>query len=155
MIERFSKQEFEAALPVFLSTGSALWTELGLINGEYCYKIIIDDKVYIMVRSSINKNGISADNGTDSIRCWLVDSSTGKPIANKIQRWICRTKNWRKNLTETLRNLWRLRKSAGDCSECGCPKSIFKSKQARSKNAIFAKCMICDSGFAWIGDKIK
>ena len=60
-VERFTKEQFESALPVNKHTGQPMWKPLGVIAGygknSYCYIIEIDDQVGIFVRSSVKPSG--------------------------------------------------------------------------------------------------
>jgi len=158
MIDKITISRFESALPVDKHTNAPLWTALGLQGGEYCYRIAIDEKTAIFIRSSINASGISAATGKDSIRAWLIDVN-GKPLGSKVAKWITRQPGWEKRLTDTLRTLWRWRKSAGDCKVCKTPLGIFKvTAQTESRGRIFASCKNKNhpklvKSFKWIEEK--
>jgi len=68
MIDKFTREDFENALPINSISGEKLWSEQGLVGGEYTYSIAVDDDVSIEVRSSVQESGVSADSGQDSIR---------------------------------------------------------------------------------------
>jgi DNA helicase-2/ATP-dependent DNA helicase PcrA len=156
-VETFSKEEFEGALPVHKETGDPLWNSLGLKGGEYAYLVPVNGgRVAAEVRSSVKKNGVSAEAGADSIRCWLVDTQTGKPVGSKVSRWTTRQPGWQDRLTEVLRTLWQWRMRAGDCPKCDEPKGIWKVKKAGpNKDRPFAKCRQCDDGFVWLDEEPK
>jgi len=155
-IDIFTTEEFENALPRDKSTNEPLWIKLGCISGEYSYLIPIDDKVSIMVRSSISKSGTSADTGDDSIRAWLVtyetiEKITGvvyrnfKPLGSKVSEYTTRVPGWGKRLVSNensvVRTLWRWRKKAGDCKHCGTPQGVYKvKKNNQNKGRLFTKC---------------
>lgn len=151
-IERFTRETFEQALPVHKDTGEPLWEPLGLVSGEYSYRIPINGgHVAIEVRSSIDNAGIAAESGSDSIRAWLLDTHTGKPLGSKVSRWTTRLPGWEDRLTNVLRTLWQWRARAGDCPICKQPKGIYKvKKEGKNKGRPFAKCFSCDDGFAWL-----
>lgn len=114
-IDRFSREQFEAALPRTGKT-NALWQHIGLVSGEHCYVIPVQPGVLIYVRSSVGIDGVAAETAQDSIRCWLAADSTGKPLGSKLNRWISRVNGWEKRMTETLRTLWRVGKKLGKCN---------------------------------------
>ena len=114
-VEIFSKNDFEQALPAHKDTGKPLWTALGLKSGEYTYSVPVNGgRVVAEIRSSVGSNGVSAEAGSDSIRCWLVDTKTDKPVGSKVSRWITRQHGWQQRLTNELRVLWQWRMRAGD-----------------------------------------
>ena len=70
-IDRFTQEQFEAALPLHNLTGAPLWESLGAIHGEETYAIPVEGtNKRIVIRSSI-RNGVAADTGRDSIRLWV------------------------------------------------------------------------------------
>ena len=139
MIDTFTKSEFEAsALPTSKTTGEALWTPLGLVDGEYTYAVKIDDVSRIIIRSSIGRDGVSAGCGEDSIRCFLVDNN-GKPLGSKVSKWTTRKPGWGERTKENIRTLWRMRKAAGDNTD-GTPRRVFKvKKEGPNKGRFFTK----------------
>jgi hypothetical protein len=147
MIETFTTTEFTAAaLPTSKTTGQPLWKALGLVDGEYCYSVKIDDVSEIVVRSSIGRDGISAPTGKDSIRCFLVDNA-GEPLGSKVSRWTTRLPGWGERTLENIRILWRMRKAAGNNKD-GTPRPILKvKKEGPNKGRFFTKG---DAGFIWL-----
>src|SRR5688572_449905 len=111
MIETFTQEEFEAALPRHKVTQKPLWTYEGFNMGEHCYSVFVDDKTKIYVRSSIDATGKSADTGEDSIRTFLVDKNN-KGLGSKISKWTTRKPGWDKRMLENCRYLIRLRRAA-------------------------------------------
>lgn len=154
MIDRFTKMEFEAALPAV--GGQTLWTSLGLRDREQCYLIPVKPGVVIFVRSTVDASGIAADVAEDSIRCWLAKNDSGEPLGSKEERWIARTKNWRKRLLETLRTLWSLGRKIGNCS-CGTQMLALKVRDKSSKNfgRWFSKCPSCRKFGVWLSETEK
>jgi len=151
-IERFTRETFEQALPIHKDTGEPLWKPLGLVDGEYTYRIPVNGScVAIEVRSSVDNTGIAAESGSDSIRCWLTNTQTGKPLGSKVSRWTTRLPGWESRLTGVLRTLWQWRVRAGDCPHCQQPKGIYKvKKEGKNKGRPFAKCFTCGDGFVWL-----
>ena len=157
MIDHFTCEQFEAALPRHKTTQAPLWSLVGVVSGEYVYRVAVDEKVSIEIRSSVRANGQSADTGEDSIRCWLVEKRDmspvvvdWNPIGAKVNRYTTRLPGWQARLTANLRTLWQWRKKAGDCEKCGRPKHVAKSGKPESKNRVFAKCFDCNTGFVWL-----
>jgi hypothetical protein len=153
-IERFTKTEFEAALPIHRQTGEALWTYDGLIENEECYRVPVRDGVVIMVRSSVKADGRAARNGKDSIRCWLADPETGKPLGSKIQSYVTRVSGWQDRMKKVIRELWKRSLTAGDCPVCGKPLGVYKvKKDGKNKGRLFAKCWDHGSkSFRWLDE---
>jgi hypothetical protein len=148
-IERFTRDEFEAALPTHKETGDALWRGHGLENGEYTYSIKVRDGVFIKIRSSIREDGRAAATGKDSIRAWLEDTH-GKPLGHKAVAFTTRLPGWQDRMTKVLRELWNRALTAGDCATCGKPRKIWKVKNGgKNHGRIFTKCP--DHGhFEWM-----
>jgi hypothetical protein len=135
-IETFNRTQFENALPTDRN-GQPLWKPLGVLEGEFCYIIPVDDKSAIMVRSSVSSGGLSAGCGEDSIRFWLIGADQ-KPLGSKVSRWTTRVTGWQKRMKDGLRKLWGWRKQAGNCS-CGQPMGVFET----SSKKLFVKCSKC------------
>jgi len=157
-VDIFTKQEFEDALPIHKETGDPLWIEVepSFRPFEYQYYITIDDKTGIMIRSSIRVGKTTSDKtGKNSIRAWLVQKTEQgyRPLGHsKSQSYVTRVSGWQKRLTDVLRTLWGLRRTAGDCNVCKEPKSIWKcKKENENKGRMFANCKRCEGeGFEWI-----
>ena len=108
MIDRFSKAEFEAALPS--NARGSLWTRAGLVQGEETYHIpVTDTNKRIVIRSSIDATGYAAETGADSIRLWVEYEFAGgwRPLA-KVDAWTTRIPGWQTRLTEKARELWKI-----------------------------------------------
>lgn len=112
MIETFTREQFEQALPAHKETGEPLWKHAGLVQGEHVYRILIPDtNKRIMIRSSVKGNGISASIGEDSIRLWVeyhyrkIDRWFA---LGKLDAWTTRKPGWQDRMTGKLRELWRL-----------------------------------------------
>lgn len=155
-VEIFNQAQFEEVLPKHKTTGAPLWVRHGFVEGELEYYMPIDTATGIIIRSSIGRNGLSAETGQDSIRAWLTDKY-GTPLGSKVSRWTTRIEGWDKRLCDVLRTLWGWRKQAGNCPNCGAPKRIFKvKKEGPNKGRIYAKCSICESqpaknnGWVWL-----
>ena len=147
-IERFSKDQFESALPVSKMDGARLWNNAGLVDGEYTYRMPVREGVIIMIR----ENGVAAPTGKDSIRCWLIRAD-GSPMGNKIQAYVTRVHGWQDRMSEILRELWKRALAAGDCPACGQPISIFQvKKDGKNKGRLFVKCWDCSDHetFRWL-----
>ena len=91
MIDTFTRQEFEQALPCD-SSGKPLWESLGLVSGEYVYTVsVTGTNKRIMIRSSVKGNEKSASAGQDSIRLWVEYRYKDKWFAlAKLDRWTTR-----------------------------------------------------------------
>ena len=162
MIDQFTLQEFKDALPYDKYTGAPHFHALGIIQGEYCFLVPIDDRTGILIRSSVDRSGLAAESGKDSIRCWIVEfrmindivPTLGNTIGGKSARWITRVSGWDQRLIVTIKKMWRLRKRSGDCPFCNKPKRIFQvKKNGVNRGRLFTKCHTCRGegmGFQWL-----
>lgn len=147
MIDTFNIAEFESSLPLNKHTGEPLWHHYHKHTnrtGECTYLIdVIPQYASICIQSSIKLNvGISASTGKDSIRAYVIDPTTGKPLLGKLQKHICRTINWRVNLTNILRQLYRESLQLGQCPNClSSATGIFTSHKPTSAGRKFKKCI--------------
>jgi DNA helicase-2/ATP-dependent DNA helicase PcrA len=142
-IDRFTKEKFEKFME-----GQKPYEALGLIDGEYCYRIILDGQSAIMLRSSIGANGLAKESGKDSIRLWLVGNDD-KPIGSKLDSWTTRVSGWQNRLFDKIFELVKRRNNAGDCRKCGKPFGIYKN---RNNKKLFVKCFPCSK---YLGKNIK
>lgn len=155
MIQRFTRAEFEAALPKIKNTSQPLWSLIGLIDGEHCYAVPVRPGVIIFVRSSIRSDGLAADVAADSIRCWLASGPDGKALSSKNARWITRVNGWEARLTSTLRVLWRLGSKLEICPTCGDMMHALKSKSEANTGRWYRKCLTCNRFDRWLPDPNK
>jgi len=119
MIEQFTKEEFESALPVDKTTGEPLWEYREFEFGEHTYIVHVPDRhVGILVRSSVRYDDVSADAGEDSIRLTLINTATGKPLAKKIDAWTQRTTGWQERMVEKIRMLYTKGLEMQNCPQC-------------------------------------
>jgi hypothetical protein len=155
MTERFSRQEFEDALPKHKVTGALLWQAGGMLMGEYVYYISVTTHAQIMIRSSVDSTGYAASTGNDSIRLWLVDPRNDSPVASKLSHHVTRVRGWQTRLTNQLRILYRLAHLVRPCT-CGELIRVGKStKNNEHKGWLFASCgnRTCNhTKFQWIAD---
>lgn len=151
MIDRYTRERFEAALPVV--GGQPLWTSIGLRDGEHCYIVPVAPGVLIYVRSTVQRDGLAADVAKDSIRCWLASDDAGTSLGSKDVRWIARTSGWDRRMTETLRALWRLGRKLKPCGRCGRTMSAVKTKSGPNTGRWFMKCFPCDQFAGWLTEK--
>lgn len=109
--ERFTKEEFEKALPEHRETGAALWRPLGLVQGEYSYEVSVPNtNKRIVIRSSVKGNGRAASTGQDSIRHWVEYwyKDQWRPLSKGRKAYTTRVPGWAERMRETLRKLWVL-----------------------------------------------
>jgi len=148
VIDIFTKQRFEAALPVHNVTGAVLWKHLGMIQGEHCYSIEVLPGVLIHIRSSMGANGRARNSGEDSIRCWLAADETGTPLGSKMSRWVTRVPGWEERLTAQLRTFWTIGRKLKPCPVCGkTPRALLVKKEGPNKGRWFTDCC---SRFQWL-----
>ncbi len=137
MIDQFDLETFEE----YLKNSHNPYLPLGEKDGEYAYILPLDGQSAIEMRSSIKLNGQAAENGKNSIRCWLVDNE-GQPIGSKIDSWTTRVNGWRNRLFVKILELVKRRIDAGDCRECEKPFGTYKRK---SDGLLFVKCWPCSN----------
>ena len=118
MIDRYSKQEFEDALPRNKETDEKLWHYHRFDRGEHTYIVPVGERVAILVRSSIEMNGRAAETGADSIRLYLMNVASGSPLAEKVDAWTQRTRGWQDRMIEKIRILYKKGLEMGNCTEC-------------------------------------
>lgn len=155
-VEIFTKAQFEDALPVNKHTGEPLWKCNGLSGGEYVYSLRINKSAVVIVRSSIQGDGRSAGSGEDSIRLWLADPASGKPLTKKLSRWIARTGDWRGRLESQLRRLFEIGLHIKTCN-CGGQVTVKEvKKDGDNKGRLFASCKAnCPESFKWLTESKK
>lgn len=140
-IDRFTKEEFEAALPVHQESGQVLWSCRGCVGGEFVYDVSTAiPELVIRVRSSVGPDGMAADSGEDSIRVWLCHTD-GTPWGSKTQRWVTRMPGWADRLKTLLREQYKvvLLIKRHKCPTCGWPK-LFKCKTEKNMGRLFIAC---------------
>ena len=143
MIDQFSKQRFENALPKDRQN-NPLWVWVGVVKGEHTYIVPITDKgIHIEIRSSVGGNGIAKESGADSIRLTLLETGASRVLINKYARplvkgrYITRVNGWEMRLIEALRDLYHL----GNQLEQHCGQSMFLTATKGKK--LYAKCGQC------------
>ncbi len=155
MIDAFNLARFETALPR-TAAGIALWTALGVRSAEHCYLIAVKPGIAIYVRSSLGPDGLCAESGDDSIRCWLTSDENGTPLGSKNERWISRVNGWDRRMTETLRTLWRLGTKLRPCPACAVTMHALKVKKAGpNAGRFFQSCPKCGRFDGWLTDVKK
>ena len=154
MIDHFTKEEFESALPVHKETGARLWDYVGLEDGEHVYHVdSAVNGIIIHVRSSVHEDGHSATTGEDSIRCWLKVWTTGEPVAPKVARWVTRVRGWEKRMSDTLRYLYKLSSYISQCQKCkGWKKAKRVKKPGPNRGKVFTSCD-CPGSFTFLPDE--
>lgn len=150
MIDRYTREQFEAALPR-ASAANPLWQGAGMVNGEHCYVVPVKPGVLIFIRSSVRADDLAADAAKDSIRCWLASDAKGTPLSGKAQRWITRVNGWDARLLETLRALWRLGRQLEACPRCNVITHALRvRKDSANKGRWFAGCPNCRQFIKWL-----
>jgi len=152
-IERFSKEQFEAALPVHKDTGDAIWYYTGLDAKEHTYQINVKPGVAIQIRSSVQSDGFAAETGSDSIRAWLVNEN-GAPLGSKVISYTTRQPGWADRMTKVLRKLFATGQKIQQCPYCGKLMGIFKvKKDGPNKGRQFSKCWDHGNTFYWLDEQ--
>ncbi len=164
--EIFTRTQFEDALP------KDTWYKLDEF-GEYSYEIPVFDcdtdismGVSIVICSSIPRGAdVCSSTGKNSIRHWLVDYETRNPAAPKLKEYTARTLNWRKNMLQALRDLYKVGLALGPCPKCrntaydGAKLSVRISKSIKNPGRMFIGCGTykpeykCDY-FKWLDEEV-
>lgn len=158
MIERFSKQEFEDTLPTHQVTGVALWSNMGMINGEWCYAIDVNSYARIVIRSSVDSSEIAADAGEDSIRLHaeIKTKGGGWKAIKKLDSWTTRVPGWDERMKEKMRKLWstvsKVQRTIPSCPSCGKMQPFWITKNGKNTGRPASKCINCDKGFTWMDE---
>lgn len=154
MIEKFTKDEFENCIEEICEELDLHHYGTAFLDGEWCWSIPLDVKVFINIRSSIGRDYFAKDTGEDSIRLILCAFSEGI-IGKDSARWITRVSGWDSRLKTAIRKLNELRKNAGDCPDCNKPLHIYKVKKSgKNHGRLFATCTDKNhhSGWIWLTD---
>lgn len=141
MIDRFTREQFEAALPKTVEVA-----HLGLQKGEYSYLLPVTGTPFgIMVRSSVDSTGVTRAVGKDSIRCWIVRVDgvwKGHPWGSKLSQYVTRVAGWQERMLHTLRELWKMCLAIERCPMCGEWMKVFRvKKEGLNKGRTFIKCV--------------
>lgn len=147
MIDKFSKDRFEAALPIHKMDNYPLWHDVGFENGEFVYGIDLHKDgigapwVTIVIRSSVAMDGFARNTGEDSIRIFFLRN--GKPHGSKLSCYVTRVKGWEERLTKQLRIMYKRGMNLKVCPLCEGPKAIFKRKSYKGEDGkLFQACPI-------------
>ena len=147
-VDIFTRQEFEAALPVDDQSGADIARYVGLVQGEHCYRLPCSEYTDIFIRSSIHGD-TSAACGEDSIRVLLVpavppgtkETRTPKPIAKKLQRWTTRLKGWQERMLKLINRVAEFADEVHPCPTCGRTLNIVEvTKEGPNKGKIALSC---------------
>ncbi|MCK9602052.1 MAG: UvrD-helicase domain-containing protein, partial [Sphaerochaeta sp.] len=109
-VDIFTKEQFEAALPVHKQTGVPLWRHEGVVQGEHVYVLpVTNTNKRIVVRSSVPANGTSRPAGEDSIRhrveyYW---KGTWRQGGKGSKEYTTRVPGWPERLKDALTELWK------------------------------------------------
>lgn len=109
MIDVFTPEYFDSALPKDKKTGGKLFHKLGVINGEHCWSMAMPNpRIRIVIRSSIKPNGLSADVGEDSIRIMLqvVHKNLWVNIGKGPDAYTTRVPGWEKRLEDKIKTVF-------------------------------------------------
>lgn len=152
-IEIFNREQFEAALPVNKHTGQRMWKHTGIQDGEHTYVVCGHSSLaQIRVRSSIGTNGLAAETGEDSIRCWLECPTTGQPLAKKYSKYTTRVPGWQARLKVVLHELYKLSMLVRPCPNCKTVTTRLRvAKTEKNAGRMFRSCPNCNY-FDWLPD---
>jgi hypothetical protein len=114
-IDRFTVADFEAALPHDKKKDNeAIFAHIGLIDGEHCWAYeMCRGHMRILVRSSIDNTGHSADTGEDSIRLVIQQRiGTGWRSCGKgADAYTTRVPGWQGRLKGKIRDVFERTKT--------------------------------------------
>jgi hypothetical protein len=149
-IDQFSKQQFEAALPIDKQSNQPLFKCEGVEKGEYIYAWEIKPNLKMVIRSSVKQAGVAAECGKDSIRIILAshDGNRWRYASSGSTVYTQRTPGWEKRLSEKIKELfYRVRKF-----EIPPRSFVSHSKSAHNPDRFFLKSI--DGDFVrWLEEK--
>lgn len=156
MIDRFSKLQFEAALPRDKKTGKPLWIHNGFVDGEYTYSVEVNKVARVRIRSTVTRDGFAKDTGEDSIRLWvevLTENGQYKPLP-KIDSYTTRVKGWEKRMVDKIRELYAkglaIKRTVPVCEKCNKIQPIWQIGAGPNKDRWCSKCIDCEMGFTFM-----
>lgn len=150
-VEIFTKEQFEAALPMRKDGTGKAWEYAGSCGGEHTYILPLPNGLGVKIHSSVGMNGLSGDTGENSIRIYLIDLETNKPAGSKISKWTTRVAGWQNRMMDEVRALARLGIKVSKCPVCGKNKKVFKvSKVGPNCGRLFITCDTECNQFEWI-----
>ena len=151
-VVRFTLADFTDKLDEICESYGWKAERLGLVQHNYAFLIDIGvPAAKIMVYSSVAGNGISRDDGEDSIRAWIVGADGKTPIGGKTQSHVKRKANWAIHLDGMLAKIYNLARWLQPCPKCGqtvrmavrgekvfifCPEDA-KTKDAKTRHVAF------------------
>lgn len=148
MIDHFTREQFELALPRDKNTGEPMCKYSSIEDGEYTWDLPVPneyfekDELCIVIRSSVGVDGTSAATGEDSIRCYLWDIKRSRPAASKLNKYTTRSVGWSNRLAVLLRELYKIGRAIKPCYACHEIQMAFKVKKSGpNKGAVFQKCV--------------
>lgn len=165
-IDRFTKQRFEAALPLSKKTGEPLWKSLGFYDGEWSYFVPVGKVGRILIRSSVGDSGLADDTGEDSIRLWgqiRVIDADGRTVdwrsLPKVDAYTTRVNGWEHRMLEKLRTLWdevsKYKSPIPSCPTCNNRQGSWITKAGPNIGRPATKCYTCGTGFAWLDKELE
>lgn len=154
MIELFTRAEFEQALfdehrRITKESGPLPIHPMGLVAGEYCYRLLISQQVSIVIRSSLDATGRAAATGEDSIRL-IAECSDGTgwyAVGKGSDAYTTRVKGWQKRLGAKLEALVGTYGAVRGRLAIGERLRVVK-KAGPTKGRLFASA--ADGGFRWM-----
>lgn len=137
----FTKEQFEAALPKHKTTKEILWKCIGFVEGEYMYDIPVKDGIVVRVKSSVGRSGSADSCGENSIRIWVVDTKTGRPLLHKEDAWTTRVTGWEVRMHDKIYKQYAKAKKLQRCPKCGSWMTTRKGKYGEFLGCTgFPKC---------------
>lgn len=150
LIDRFSKSEFESALP------ADLWASRGISGREFVYAVPVlgsrlnDGELEIRIHSSVNVHSNVADGtGKNSIRIYLFSPKFDVSLGKAYGKYITRIPGWQWRMLEQLRKLYGRGQESRRCA-CGELSAVYTAKTAKNKGRKFYKCIACGEWGGWV-----
>ena len=153
MIDQFTKKDFENALENISFHHKLHWKDVKVNNnlGEYIYRIPMPNGLVVVIHSSISpRTNLADESGENSIRVWIQNPLTLKPVLPKFQNWITRVLGWDQRLEQMIVKFMEYTENIEFCNHCKQYEQIFTvRKEGKNKGRLFKTCG-CPDEFTWI-----
>jgi len=158
-VDTFTKTQFEDAIETICThvRYQLRWEEMKTyrVGKEFVYEIPTSHlSIILVIHSSVNTITLESDgSGENSIRVWVKDPYTNKPLMGKTQKWITRVEGWESRLMQVITDLLSKIMQVDFCDDCRNFEHIYKvRKEGANKGRFFKRCQ-CKNSFEWLKDE--